>query len=138
MAHRCWPDQSRLVYGGHEFLLDLRELRRAWVRRQLVGELMSEQELAAAAGASRSTISRLLAGKQVSLPIVRAVLDEVRLEVTQVLVPAVLSESQRDGRACVWCANESTPKIPAGTFNGGTVFKCEPSCFAAAARIPGL
>lgn len=39
--------------------------------------------------------------------------------------PVVLTDAQRDGRACVNCAGEDGPMIPAGTLGGVQIFRHE-------------
>ena len=62
-------------------------LRLALVRRQVAGEFHSMEQLAAAIGISRSTVSRFFAGRATSLTVALAVLDKLKLKFEEVFTP---------------------------------------------------
>ena len=80
MARGKRPDTVRVVYEGVAYRLDLRRIRVA-----MVSLGVSLMELAEAADVSRSTLSRLLAGRRVSLGTLAATLEKLGLIVDDVL-----------------------------------------------------
>ncbi len=71
-------------FEGIAYEMDLRVLRVALVHRQVQGEFHRKEQLAEAVGCSRSTVSRFLSGRDVSLQIALAVLKALHVRFDEV------------------------------------------------------
>jgi hypothetical protein len=71
-------------FEGIAYEMDLRVIRVALVRRQVEGEFHQKGLLAAAAGCSRSTVSRWFAGRQTSVAVVHGLLAKLHLTFDEV------------------------------------------------------
>lgn len=73
-----------MTFEGIGYEMDRHVLQLALVRRQVEGEFHQKTQLAKAAGCSRSTLSRFLSGKQISLRVVLAILEKLHLTFDEV------------------------------------------------------
>lgn len=81
------PNRVQVTYFGTRYWLDLQACRRALVQRQVQGQLMTIQALAAAANLSRSTASRFFAGNGHAVSSARSILAALGLELSDVITP---------------------------------------------------
>src|SRR5215469_6295368 len=73
------PLRPVVTFEGVKYEMDRYALRVALVRRQVQGEFHTKEELADSIGCSRSTISRYLSGRIVSLAVTLRVLEKLHL-----------------------------------------------------------
>jgi transcriptional regulator with XRE-family HTH domain len=78
------PRRVAVNFKGIDFEMDTRVCWEALVRRVVEGELRSMEDLAAAAGLSRSTVSRFFGGRRTSLKVALAILGELQLAFEEV------------------------------------------------------
>ena len=97
MASIRRPRRAIVNFRGVDHEMNVTVCRMALVRRQVAGEFDSREGLADAIGRSRSTVSRLFAGRRTSLPVALAVLDKLKLRFEQVFTPINLDDSTRPG-----------------------------------------
>jgi transcriptional regulator with XRE-family HTH domain len=76
------PARPVVTFEGVKYEMDRHALRVALVRRQVAGEFHTKEELADSVGCSRSTISRYLSGRIVSLAV--RVLEKLHLRFEEV------------------------------------------------------
>jgi hypothetical protein len=81
------PVRAIVSFRGFDYDMNVAVCRRALVQRQVDGEFDSMNGLADAIGRSRSTASRFFAGRQMSLTVVLAVLDKLKLRFEEVFTP---------------------------------------------------
>jgi len=84
---RLKPDWAIVFYRGFPHLLCLRALRRAMLNLALDRNIDSMQQLAQRVKSSRSTVSRFFAGRPTSVPVMLAILDELKLKFEDVCWP---------------------------------------------------
>jgi transcriptional regulator with XRE-family HTH domain len=82
------PDWAIVDFRGFPHLIHLRHMRRRLLDNQVQrSDVDSLLAIAAKANCSRSTVSRLFAGRQVSVRVLLTVLDELGLEFSEVCFP---------------------------------------------------
>ena len=94
------PAWAIVYLKGFPHLLHLRALRRALLDRAIVGEDHAIMDVAKKLGISRSTLSRLFSGRNVSIDMLRPVLLKLGLEFERVCFPLegeLLERLVRDG-----------------------------------------
>jgi transcriptional regulator with XRE-family HTH domain len=67
--------------------MDILACERALLQRQVGGEFLTMDALAEAVGVSRSTVSRFLSGRSLSLKVTLAILGRLRLRFEDVFRP---------------------------------------------------
>ncbi len=87
MARMVRPRRAIVNFKGIDHEMNVPVLRLALVRRQVAGEFDSMEQLAAAIGISRSTVSRFFSGRATSLTVALAVLDKLKLKFEEVFTP---------------------------------------------------
>jgi len=78
------PLRQIVSFEGVRYEMDRRIVRLALVRRHVAGEFHTREELANAVGCSRSTVSRYIAGRDVSLTVALRVLEKLHLRFDEV------------------------------------------------------
>jgi transcriptional regulator with XRE-family HTH domain len=78
------PQRVVMTFEGVRYEMDRYVLQLALVRRQVEGEFHQKNQLAQAAGCSRSTLSRFLSGRKISLRVVMAILEKLHLTFDEV------------------------------------------------------
>jgi transcriptional regulator with XRE-family HTH domain len=81
------PAWAIVYLKGFPHLIHLRALRRALLDKAIAGEDHAIMDVAKKLGISRSTLSRLFAGRNVSINVLRPVLQELGLEFERVCFP---------------------------------------------------
>ncbi len=87
MARMVRPRRAIVNFRGIDHEMNVPVLRLALVRCQVAGEFDSMEQLAAAIGISRSTVSRFFAGRATSLTVALAVLDKLKVKFEEVFTP---------------------------------------------------
>jgi DNA-binding XRE family transcriptional regulator len=97
------PKRALVNFRELEYEMDVAVCRAALVRRQVEGEIGSIEGLAQAVGCSRSTVSRLFAGRQTSLTVALRILDKLKLTFDEVFTrrAAVDRDGGPPGRTAV-------------------------------------
>jgi DNA-binding XRE family transcriptional regulator len=83
------PLRPVVTFEGVRYEMDRHTIRVALVRRQVAGDFHTKEELADAVGHSRSTISRYLSGRAVSLAVALRLLEKLHLSFDDVYRPCV-------------------------------------------------
>jgi DNA-binding XRE family transcriptional regulator len=87
MERRRRPKKAVVYFRSVAYGMDIQACVRAVVRCQVAGEFATMDELADAAGISRSTVSRFLQGRPTSLGVARSILDKLQITFDEVFRP---------------------------------------------------
>jgi transcriptional regulator with XRE-family HTH domain len=86
------PVSTVQVFDGNPHRLDMVAIESAFFRKVIEGTYGCREDMAKAAGCSRSTVSRFFAGKNVSIRVVLAILAELDLRFDDVAEPLYPNE----------------------------------------------
>ena len=81
------PQRAVVHFRGITYEMDILACERALLQRQVGGEFLTMDALAEAVGVSRSTVSRFLSGRSLSLKVTLAILGRLRLRFEDVFRP---------------------------------------------------